>query len=244
MAVFETVRLVAGRAQFWELHAERLKAAALQCGFTLAESALVSARDCIATQTTSGVARIYVTAGDGGPTEPVRQSRIALLLEERQRVLPDAYHLRLCPGIHLPLFEGLKTANYWDNANSLREAHLHGANEALLSNPEGLVIGGCMANVFLHTPATGWITPKLSTGARRGVVRQWAIEKLPVREADIRAAALHEVDAGFLTSSWIGIMPAGSLSGRPLHPRTDILELRQVFEKLPLPADSAAFEVG
>ncbi len=234
MAVFETIRVVAGHVQFWELHADRLKTAALRCGFQLSKGALVEARHCIGGQSLNGVARLYITAGDGGPAEPVNQSRIALIFEERQRILPQAYSLAVCSEMHLPLFKGLKTANYWSNASNLRDARVHGADEALLSNPAGMIISGCMANVFLHKQATGWITPSLSTGARQGVVREWAMERLSVQEAEIHASTLDEIDAGFLTSSWLGIMPVGTLSGRALSLRSDCIELRQAFETLPL----------
>ena len=235
MAVFETIRVVAGHAQFWELHADRIKTAALQCGFWVSEGVLADARNCIGGKNLNGVARLYVTAGDGGPADPVLQSRVALLLEERQRILPSAYSIAVCPEMHLPLFKGLKTANYWSNASSLRDARVQGANEALLSNPAGTIVGCCMANVFLHTQAAGWITPSLSTGARQGVVREWAMERLDVQEAEIHASTLDEIDAGFLTSSWVGIMPIGSLLGRVLSLRSDATDLRQTFETLPVP---------
>ena len=229
MSVFETVRGLSGQSQFWTQHTDRLKTAVALCGLQLPDEALEKARECLTAQCLNGVARLYVTAGDGGPGSPVIQSRVALLVEERKRTLPNGYAVTVCPQIHLPLFGGLKTANYWKNAESLRVANVLGADEALLCGPSGAVISACMANVFLHTP-TGWITPSLATGARDGVVRNWVLERLDVQQTDISATTLESVDAGFLTSSWIGVMPINFLSGRTLQQRPELLALRNTFE--------------
>jgi len=229
MSVFETVRVVSGRAQFWTEHTNRLKKAVVLSGLQLVVEALNKAEECLQKENLNGVARVYVTAGDGGPEAAVTQSRIALLIEERERALPDGYAVTVSEQIHLPLFGGLKTANYWKHADSLREARALGADEALLCGTSGLVISACMANVFVHTPR-GWHTPSLAAGARDGVVRNWVLERMRVKEDDLHATVLDEVDAGFLTSSWLGVMPIHFLAGRELKQRSELLSLRDAFE--------------
>jgi branched-chain amino acid aminotransferase len=229
MSVFETVRVVCGRAQFWTEHTNRLKTAVTLCGLQVLDEALEKAKERLLTEDLNGVARLYVTAGDGGPETVVTQSRVALLVEERARNLPNGYSLTVSDQIHLPLFGGLKTANYWKHAESLRMAKLLGADEALLCGTSGLVISACMANVFLRT-SKGWHTPRLANGARDGVVRNWVLERFRVAEADIHATALDEVDAGFLTSSWLGVMPINFLAGRELEQSSQVLALRNAFE--------------
>ncbi|NBV35129.1 MAG: hypothetical protein EBR81_15385, partial [Proteobacteria bacterium] len=229
MSVFETVRVVSGRAQFWTEHTNRLKTAVTLCGLQLFDEALEKAKERLLTESLNGVARVYVTAGDGGPEAAVTESRVALLVEERARNLPNGYSVTVSDQIHLPLFGGLKTANYWNHAESLRAAKTLGANEALLCGTSGFVISACMANVFLHTPK-GWSTPRLANGARDGVIRNWVLERFRVAEADIHATGLDEVDAGFLTSSWLGVMPINLLVGRELEQSSELLAIRNAFE--------------
>ena len=229
MSVFETVRVVSGQAQFWTEHINRLKTAVTRCGLQLFDEALEKAREHLLTENLNGVARVYVTAGDGGPETAVTQSRVALIVEERERNLPSGYALTVCDQMHLPLFGGLKTANYWKHTESQRVAKMLGADEALLCGTSGFVISACMANVFLHT-SKGWHTPRLANGARDGVVRNWVLEKIRVEDADIHATALDEVDAGFLTSSWLGVMPINFLAGRELEQSSELLALRNAFE--------------
>ena len=229
MSVFETIRIISGRAQFWTAHTNRLKKAVALSGLQLVDETLNRAEECLLKENLNGVARVYVTAGDGGPEAAVTQSRVALLSEERERKLPDGYAVTVSDEIHLPLFGGLKTANYWKHADSLREARARGADEALLCGTFGSVISACMSNVFLHSPK-GWHTPSLTTGARDGVVRNWVLGRMRVEEGDLHTTELDEVDAGFLTSSWLGVMPIHFLAGRELKQSSELLSLRDAFE--------------
>lgn len=219
MAVFETLRIRAGAPEHLEAHRLRLERAARTCGFPLEAEGLdalealgVLVRSGLAE---SGVARLYLTAGDGGPADPVTAPRMLLLVEERPLPTPSHYVLRTCPKVHLPPFGGLKTANYWANAESLRAARAAGAQEALLFSPEGFLIGACMANVFLRREG-GWFTPALECGARDGVMRAQVLARLPVQETRLTRAACAAAEAVLLTNSWIGVAPARELDGRKL----------------------------
>jgi branched-subunit amino acid aminotransferase/4-amino-4-deoxychorismate lyase len=226
MAVFETLRIRAGRPEFWKAHMQRLTNAAEACGFAITPGALDSAAALFPLEERDGVARIYVTAGDGGPADPAHASRIAVLFEERSRELPESYFLVEHPAPHLPPFGGLKTANYWMNAESLRRAHAAGANEALLFAPGNSLIGACMGNVFLKTNGA-WLTPSLESGARRGVVREWVLHALGAREARIPREDLQHCSAMLLTSSWLGAMPVRGVGEKKLETASpDIVQLR------------------
>lgn len=237
MAVFETLRIRDGRPQLWEAHLERLGKAVTQCGFSIPADALHSAADLFPLQAREGVARLYVTAGDGAPADPATDCRVALLFEERRRILPQSYSLALSPFPHIPPFGGLKTANYWTNAECLRQAQTAGANEALLFAPCGDLIGACMANVFLKTSGN-WFTPALLCGARNGVVRAWTLERLDAKEARLKKADVLSAEAVFLTNSWIGVMPVGKIEKKDLSASKggigqDMEELRSAWEALP-----------
>ena len=221
MSVFETLRIFEGRPGFLGPHLDRLRAAALGCGFHPHGEALDALPAFLRSLAGTGVARVYLTAGDGAPAAPAEDCRVVVLFELREPVLPASYALRSSPAPHLPPFGGLKTANYWPNAEALRQARHEGADEALLFLPDGRLTGACMANAFVKTPA-GWLTPSLHCGARNGVVRAWTLGNLPVQEAHITRETLQDASSMFLSSSWIGLLPVHSLDGRPLSLSADI----------------------
>ena len=75
-----------------------------------------------------------------------------------------------------------------------------------------------MANVFVVTPGRVQ-TPGLPTGARSGVIREWVMRRVKVEETLMTRAELGAAAEVFLTSSWLGIMPAASIEERPLQER-------------------------
>jgi branched-subunit amino acid aminotransferase/4-amino-4-deoxychorismate lyase len=224
MSVFETLRILNGTPGFVGPHLERLRSAALRCSFTPPEGAFSALPSLLSQWGGTGVARVYVTAGDGAPAAPAERCRVVVLFEARSPVVQTTYALQSCPAPHLPPFGGLKTANYWANAEALRQARLCGADEALLFRPDGALIGACMANVFVKTHA-GWLTPTLACGARDGVVRAWTLRNLPVQEARLTRETLQNASSMFLSSSWIGLLQARSLDGRPLERSAEIAGL-------------------
>ena len=103
------------------------------------------------------------------------------------------------------------------NAETLRQARNRGADEALLFNPAGALIGACMANVFLKKDDQ-WLTPSLACGARDGAVRSWVLNQLGVRETIVTRADALSSESIFLTSSWLGLMPLHQVEDTTLAP--------------------------
>jgi branched-subunit amino acid aminotransferase/4-amino-4-deoxychorismate lyase len=224
MSVFETIRIANGTAGFLADHLNRLASAALKCGFPLPREALAAVPSLLSRLDGPGVARVYITAGDGAPAAPAETPRVVLLYEPRLRALPDNYTVLSSPNPHLPPFGGLKTANYWTNTEALRRARLLGAEECLLFRPDGRLTGAAMANVFVKTDE-GWLTPSLQCGARDGVIRAWTLAQIPVRQAPLTRELVHAAVSVFLTSSWIGLMQVACLDGQPLQLDREIAEL-------------------
>ena len=228
MSVFESFPLRDGKAVFLEQHLIRLREACAMTGFEAALPALDHCADFLE-QASDGFARLYVTAGDGPITGACDNCRVLILIESREptpaRVYHRGYDLGMHPGSHIPLFPGLKTGNYWSNVHAFREgvAALH--NETLLFTPAGHLISASMANVFVvHQGRIH--TPDLRTGARNGVIREWVMQRLATEETLLTRAEAEAADEIFLTSSWLGIMPAASIEGHPLPARsvcTDLL---------------------
>ncbi len=220
MAVFESLRIARGEAEFFEQHLARLVQACAEREFAADETALRAAPTLFHSAARDGFARLYVTAGDGPLTAPAPHPRIFIFVEDRAAPNPDdAWELTLHDETHHPLFGGLKTANYWFQADVLAHAQRRGFDEALLFNDRAELISACCANVFLlHGDRLS--TPARSSGARAGVIREWVIARRKVEERRLRREHVTTADEIFLTNSWLGVQPVATLEGRALGPRT------------------------
>jgi branched-subunit amino acid aminotransferase/4-amino-4-deoxychorismate lyase len=221
MSVFESFPVRGGVGLFLEEHLKKLREACAVTGLTAPAGALERCANVLK-RAGDGFGRIYVTAGDGPVTGECEDCRVLVLVERREatpgRVYHRGYDLGLNAGGHVPAFAGVKTGNYWGNLRVFRDGVAARCNETLLFTPEGHLISACMANVFVVS--NGRVqTPALSTGARSGVVREWVMRRVEVEETLMTRADLAEADELFLTSSWLGIMPASSVDGRALGER-------------------------
>ncbi len=220
MSVFESLRVNRGEAEFFEPHLVRLIQACAEREFAVEETALRAAAPLFHAAACHGFARLYVTAGDGPLTAPAPQPRVFIFVEDRPAPDPDdAWELTFHDETHHPLFGGLKTANYWPNADALARARHRRFDEALLFNDRAELVSACCANVFLrHEDRLS--TPARSSGARAGVIREWVIKRRNVEERRLRREDVTTADEIFLTNSWIGVQPVATLEGRPLGPRS------------------------
>lgn len=216
MALFESLRVIGGTALFLTEHLERLRIAAAQREFPVAEAALSAIAPLLLSAGRDGFGRIYLTAGDGSPADPVTESRLFLLLEDRPAPSHRPLRLALSPQLHHPLFGGLKTGNYWSNLDALQQAKSRGCDEALLFNEHGELVSAATANVFLVQDRI-IRTPGLACGARDGVTRSWVLSQTPVREKSLFLQDVQDADEIFLTNSWIGISSATCLEHEPIR---------------------------
>jgi len=219
MSVFESLRVTDGTPEFFDKHLSRLVQACAEREIPVEESTLAAAEPLFAEEKESSFARVYVTAGDGGPAAAAEQPRIFVFIEPRTPPDPDdAWEIGLHEESYQSPFGGLKTANYWFNCDALAQARRRSFDETLLFNDRAELVSACMANVFLvrddHVS-----TPPRSSGARTGVIREWVIGRRKVEERRLRREDVVNADEIFLTNSWIGVMPVATVEGRPLGHR-------------------------
>ena len=219
MALFESLRVAGGVGEFFEPHCARLVQACAEREFAVDVAALEAVAPLFHDAACDGFARLYVTAGDGPPTAPAAQPRVFVFVEVRAAPDPDdAWELTLHDETYHPPFGGLKTANYWFNADALARARRRACDEALLFNDRAELVSACCANVFLlHGDRLS--TPARTCGARAGVIREWVMARRPVEERRLRREDVTTADEIFLTNSWLGIQPVATLEGRPLARR-------------------------
>ena len=219
MSLFESMRVWNGRIEFWQQHAQRLITACAERDFPPTKNAINAAASVLESAGVNGFARVYVTAGDGGPTTPVTAPRVFLFIETREPEPEKSWEICFHDDPCRPIFSGLKTANYWFNTAALTHARARRFDEALLSNDLGEVLSTCCANVFVvHGDRIA--TPGRGSGCRMGIMREWVIKRRKVEERRLRREDMLSADEIFLTNSWLGVMPVATLEGRPLGPRS------------------------
>jgi branched-chain amino acid aminotransferase len=221
--VFETLKVVDGRAFALRRHLERLErsAAALGLGVPLGRTGLAAAIDeaLAAAGPDAGRVRITVTGGIGplgsargeapptlviaaGPQEPWERDTTAVTVpwprNERSAVT------------------GAKTTSYAENVVMLAEARKVGATEAIVGNTRGLLCEGTGTNVFVAVGGR-LLTPSLMSGCLAGITRALVLEVVPdADEDDVPMSVLPEADEVLLTSSTRDVQPLRMLDGRRL----------------------------
>jgi branched-subunit amino acid aminotransferase/4-amino-4-deoxychorismate lyase len=224
MSLFETVAIFRGRPIMSRGHLDRLARAARELGWTSPH--LPDILPDAGQLASDGVLRVYLTAGPGAPGDPLGGSVFALF--EPCEVGTDFPPLRAisiaAPVVPAP--GGWKTGNYWQNIRALGLARSAGADEALVFNPAGALVGASMGNLFFEVEGE-WMTPAREAGARDGVVREWVIGRLSVGEVLAGPDVLARATACFVTNSRVGIRPVCELDGRPLA--DDLRVLRRAY---------------
>ncbi|MEI6712498.1 MAG: aminotransferase class IV [Verrucomicrobiota bacterium] len=229
MSVFESLRLCDGHLHFAEAHWARLRTAAQRCLFPLSESIFPHLPPLLKDLQGDWFIRLYVTAGDGSPTDPVVAPRVVLFAEQRVRIPATKHHIALSEPPFRPLYGGIKTGNYWENVKALTFAKTQTATETLLFNSLEQLVSASMANVFLRIDGR-WITPSINTECRNGVVRSWVQGRFAVIESTVSKEDVLRAESGFLTNSWMGIGVIETIEKRPLTPDPEVAALEAQFE--------------
>ncbi len=212
-AVFETIRVRAGRAPFLPHHEARLAAACEALRLPRPEPSLADAVEGQAGMW-DGVVRVEVSAT--GTTVTTRDLPSLLPLAVRVASTPHAPYPHKVTS--RPAFEA-----------ALAEARAAGgeADDALLITPGGLVAEGAVWNIFWWE-ADGLATPPLSLGVLPGVARGRVMELVPTMERECAPGEL--VGRGlFATNAIRGVVPIERLNGAPVPHDTRTTQLADRF---------------
>jgi branched-subunit amino acid aminotransferase/4-amino-4-deoxychorismate lyase len=246
-ALFETIRVVKGRALLLDNHIIRLKRGLDLLGMQWPAHWTSTT---IAEQIQRGFPgsvrlRWTVWRKPGGWYAPsqseVGYSMTAVPLDEDVFNWPtQAIQLGICAAVHLPIdaYSGLKTLNAARYVQAARLAKLQGWDDALLLNGLGRVAEATSSNLFWWE-GTELRTIALSEGCVAGVFRAFLLEQapdlgIPVKEVRLETAELDSLNELFLTNSIRGIVPA-QLEGTASRPSAATQELaRQLYLHLGL----------
>lgn len=233
-SVYETLRTAGGRPVEMARHLERLRRSAagigLEIPFADAELRAAVAATHAAAGNPDSYVRVIVTRGTGPLMLDPRVSTtplLVVLVQELKLPAPALYEAGLAVrivDIHKisarSLDPTLKTGNYLNSIQALRQAAASAAEDAILCSPAGDVAEGATSNVFM-VRAGELVTPALATGLLEGITRALVLALaralgLVCHEAKIWPDELRAADEVFLTSSVRGVMPVTRLDGQPV----------------------------
>lgn len=249
-AVFEALRVDAGRPFRLEAHLDRLAASASAIDLPLpAGLEDLAARAVAAAGGGDMVLRLICTkgpegSGDGGPVEFAICTDIPASFEaERARglrlVLLTTATDPLLRAASPWLLAGVKTISYATNMAAQRTARARGADDAVLVGLGGELLEAPTASLWWRTGQT-LFTPSLDLGILAGITRATLCDLAPtlglkVLEGVYTAEDLLAADEAFLSSSTREIMPVVEVDATPIasgHPGPVAATLQSALRQL------------
>lgn len=243
--LFETLRIVRGRAPLWPRHAERLRAGCER--LRIPSPDLDAVRDEVlrlAEGLDDAVARVTLTRGPGArgyaPPASADQTLVVsvspLALDAAASI--DGIVLRLCTTrlAIQPLLAGLKHLNRLEQVIARGEWDDPSIAEGLMLDTDGDLVCATAANLFAVFGGQ-LATPPVDRCGVAGVARAEVLAVRDVAEARLNPVRLEEADEVFLTSAVRGILPVrvfGTRSWQP-GPVTRALQAHWRDIGLPLP---------
>lgn len=247
--LFETVRLVGGRAPLWPHHMRRLALGCERLGLPMPDAGQLAREvGLVLPDAAQAVVRITVTRGVGArgyaPMPSPSTTRIVAAFE-MPTLDPlgarDGVRVRLCD-VRLaeqPRLAGIKHLNRLEQVLARAEWSDPAIAEGLLLDAAGRVVSATMANLFALIDGR-LVTPSLARCGVAGVARAEVLALRPdAQVVDIPWAELAKASEVFLTSSVRGILPVQAVGDTVLAPGPVTRALQQHWRGLGFPMEQA-----
>ena len=222
--LFETIRVVDGRADLLPLHRQRLLRDCIRLDIALDMARLDTEIAAALAAGDSGVLKVIVTRESQRrgymPGRAARGRRLLLFYPQPIAAFAATapLRLRLCrQRLSLqPALAGIKHLNRLEQVMARGEWSDPAVHEGLLLDSTGSLIEATAANLFLVSDGE-LLTAKLDRCGVAGVMRELVMmrlapaAKLRVREVRLSLDDLYAADEAFLTSSMLGIAPIARL---------------------------------
>ncbi len=233
-SVYETLRTAGGYFVEMRRHLVRLRRSAAGIGLEIPYSdpaiAAATRATCDATENADCYVRIVVSRGTGELGLDPRYAGVPLfvVIAKDLGLAPTALYER---GLSARIVDirkisrrsldpTLKTGNYLNSIQALRQATEGAAEDAIMLSIDGAVAEGATSNVFMVKDGA-LLTPSLKTGLLSGITRALICELAladgrAVSEVTIWPDELRAADEVFLTSSVRGPIAVTTLDGAPV----------------------------
>lgn len=244
--LFETLRVVNGRAVLLSLHLERLTTSAAALGIACDVPRLESEFLRFIAGCGDAVAKILLTRGSSGRgylPDPEQPPSLVFTLHPPMSWPEDwagegvvVAVCRQALGVN-PMLAGHKHLNRLEQVLLRQElAGWAGAQEALVSDVDGRVVEGVFSNVFWVTDGVV-CTPRLDRAGVRGVMRQFLMQEvdrlgLVQREGYYPLADVLAADEVFFCNSLYGIWPVRQVAGVERQPGGITRRLQQCWNEM------------
>lgn len=234
--LFETLRAHRGMLPWWDAHWARLAHGAARLALSLPDQALVRPEaEALFADGGDGVLKLLLTRGSGGRGYAPPADAMPTWLLSRHPLPPaqSAVSAIWCD-IHLatqPALAGLKHCNRLEQVLARAECVQAGADEGLLCDESGNVVGATSANLFVLRDGH-WHTPPVDRCGVAGICRAQLLPALDAREVCLARDAVESADAVFLCNAVRGILPLARLGGRRWPPHTAMDAARGVLARL------------
>lgn len=201
---FEVIRLYQGRPFALGDHLNRLErsTAAIQLEFD--RSALEREIEALLSELggADGQLRLIVTRGG---------RRLAMT----EPIPPHAESVRLATVTYCPtvILNGVKSLSYAANMQATRIAQAQGADEAVLVQPDGVVLEPPTSSIFWVSPQGALRTPALENGVLESITRDRLVKALDVETGAWPVADLRSAHEAFLASTTREIQSVSAIDG-------------------------------
>jgi len=236
LGVFDFMRTYAGKPFCLRAHLERLEASTRKIGLPFPWTVDTLAQLVMETLNRNSHkesnVRVIVTGGSSPDfMNPQGNPRLIIMVSPLPEMPAEWYR----DGIHIitvtaeRALAGAKSINYVQASLALETARQKGAQEAIYTIPQGLVLEGTTSNIFAVT-AGRLITPGrgILPGITRQVILDLAQSHFSVKIRDVFLSELLEADEVFICGTNKGIVPVVQVdetvigSGKP-GPKTRLL---------------------
>lgn len=225
--LFETMAFHRGECRLWPLHMARLEDGCRVLGLPPPERALL-ADECrrVVAGEARCVVRLTLTRGSGGAGYfPASAPEVTRIVQRRpfpadiERLRRDGLRMATSP-IRLPGVEalaGLKHLSRLAQVMIARECAQRGADEALVLDPDGMIVEGLHGNIVVERDGR-LIAPGPHPAAVAGVGLEWLRRSAgdALCERPMKASELGPGDSVWVLNSVRGLCPVAVLDERPV----------------------------
>lgn len=219
---FEVIRIYGGQLFALGDHLDRLERSSGAIDLEFDRAALEREIDALLAEggEINGQLRLIVTRGG---------RRIAAI----EPLPAHADTLRLATVTYSPnvILNGVKSLSYAANMQATRLAQAQGADEAVLVQPDGIVLEPPTAAIFWVSPQGSLRTPALDVGVLESITRDRLVKALHVEEGAWPVADLRAAHEAFLASTTREIQAVSAIDGNelPEAPGTRTREAQEAF---------------
>lgn len=235
--LFETLRVVDGRAPLWQWHWQRLQLGCERLRLPLPDEARLLRRlRRLRQRLPDATVKLLWSAGSSARgyarPEPL-SSRMHLYAAPRQAPPDRGLRLRWCEfrlGDN-PLLAGIKHLNRLEQVMARSEWTDSAIDEGLMLDGQGHVIAATASNLLIRKNRR-WITPLLDRCGVAGVGRRWCLQQLAAQEARIGVADVEGAEQCLLINAVQGPRPVVRLGAASWRMDAEVQTLQRSWNAL------------